>query len=150
ERFDPRLDLAGVVLNRVGGTRHAGWVRDAVAAACRTPVVGALPWREALRLPERHLGLVTARERRLPARLVAALADLAEARIDLDACRRRAGSRVRPAAPPGPRPPRVRLGVALDDAFQFYYPDALDALRAAGAELVPWSPLGDARLPEVD
>src|SRR5581483_1198442 len=86
ERFDPRLDLAGVVLNRVGGTRHAGWVRDAVAAACRTPVVGALPWREALRLPERHLGLVTARERRLPARLVAALADLAEARIDLDAC----------------------------------------------------------------
>ena len=150
ERFDPELEVAGVILNRVGGDRHVGWLREALAARCRSRVLGALPWREALRLPERHLGLVTARERGVPPALQAALADVAERTMDLDAIRALARSTVDAAPPAPPAPPRARLGVAMDDAFQFYYPENLDALRAAGARLVPWSPLEDAALPDVD
>lgn len=150
ERLDPALDLAGVIVNRVGGDRHVRWLREAIAAHCRAPVVGALPWREAIRLPERHLGLVTARERAFSPELFDALAGLAERSIDLDACLALARSAVAPEPPPTPAARRVRLGVALDDAFQFYYPENLEALRAAGAEVVPWSPIEDARLPDVD
>src|SRR5262249_16471741 len=107
-------------------------------------------WRDDLHLPERHLGLVTARERGVPPRLVEALGELAEGWIDLEACLRLARSWVAPETLPHPGPPRLRLGVALDEAFQFYYPDTLDALRVAGAEIVTWSPLEDARLPEGD
>jgi cobyrinic acid a,c-diamide synthase len=109
-----------------------------------------LPWRPDLALPERHLGLVTAREGRFPPGLFDALADLAERSIDLAACLDLATSRLGPEAPPAAAEPRARLGVALDEAFQFYYPDALEELRGAGAEVVGWSPLADARLPEVD
>jgi cobyrinic acid a,c-diamide synthase len=150
ERFDPTLALAGVIFNRVGGERHVRWLREAVAAHCRTPALGALPWRDEVRLPERHLGLVTAREGRFPPGLFAALADLAERSIDLAACLARAASAVRAEAPSAPGAPRVRLGLALDEAFHFYYPDNLDALELAGGGLVPWSPLVDTRLPKVD
>jgi cobyrinic acid a,c-diamide synthase len=150
ERFDPTLVLAGVIFNRVGGERHVRWLGEAVAAHCRTPALGALPWRDEVRLPERHLGLVTAREGRFPPGLFAALADLAERSIDLEACLAWAGSAVEAGAPPAPATPRVRLGLALDDAFHFYYPDNLDALALAGAEMVTWSPLADPRLPTVD
>jgi cobyrinic acid a,c-diamide synthase len=150
ERLDPRLDVTGVVLNRVGGDRHAGWLRDALAAHCRARVLGTLPWRETLGLPERHLGLVTARERGVSPALVDALADLAERAIDLDAVRALARSAVASAAPPVAPSPRVRVALALDDAFQFYYPANLEALREEGAELVPWSPLEDSILPDAD
>jgi cobyrinic acid a,c-diamide synthase len=150
ERFDPGLGLAGVVLNRVGGERHQRWLRDAVASASRLPVLGAVPWRDAVGIPERHLGLVTAAERRFPPDLLDRLADLAETTIDLDACLRLARSAVLPEPPPPVGPVRVRLGVAQDVAFQFYYPDALEALGVAGALLVSWSPLADTVLPAVD
>jgi cobyrinic acid a,c-diamide synthase len=150
ERFDPALPLAGVLFNRVGGARHVRWLREAVASASRAPVLGALPWEEAVRLPERHLGLVTAAERAFPPDLFDRLADLAERGIELDALLALARSDVAPEPPPAPGPARVRVGVARDLAFQFYYPDALEALEAAGARLVPWSPLADERLPAVD
>jgi cobyrinic acid a,c-diamide synthase len=150
ERFDPGLLLAGVVLNRVGGERHRRSLRDAVASASRLPVLGTVPWLDVVGIPERHLGLVTAAERRFPPDLFDRLADLAETGIDLDACLALAGSAVPPEPPPPAGPVRARLGVAQDVAFQFYYPDALEALRIAGAELVSWSPLADPVLPAVD
>lgn len=150
ERFDPELPLAGVVLNRVGGERHERWLRDAVASASRVPVLGAIPWRGAVGIPERHLGLVTAAEQRFPPDLFDRLADLAEEAIDLDACLGLARSAVAPEPPPPAGPVRTRLGVAQDLAFQFYYPDVFETLGAAGAELVPWSPLTDTALPTVD
>jgi cobyrinic acid a,c-diamide synthase len=150
ERFDPALRLAGVVFNRVGGERHGRWLREAVATASRVPVLGAVPWQEPARLPERHLGLVTAVERAFPGDLGEGLADLAEAAIDLDAIVALAGSDVAPEPAPPAAPVRVRIGLARDVAFQFYYPDALAALRAAGALLVPWSPIEDEALPAVD
>jgi cobyrinic acid a,c-diamide synthase len=150
ERFDPALRLAGVVLNRVGGARHRRTLCDAIALASRVPVLGAIPWQDAVGLPERHLGLVTAAERRFPPDLFDRLAELAETAIDLDACLAHARSAVPSEPPPLAGPVRVRLGVAQDVAFQFYYPDALEALAAAGAGLVPWSPLNDTAPPAVD
>ena len=153
ESFDPELRLAGVLFNRVAGDTHWRWLREAVTARCQTVALGYLPRRESLALPERHLGLVTAAEQGLPAPLLDELSAAMSASIDLDRLLALARSDVAPAAPamrdPTPRT-LARIGVARDLAFQFYYPANLDLLRAAGAELVFWSPLEDAELPDVD
>jgi cobyrinic acid a,c-diamide synthase len=153
ERFDPSLDLAGVVWNRVGGSTHRRWLDEALAGACRARSLGAVPAEPSVAIAERHLGLISASEGVYGPALGARLAGLAEAHLDLDALLRVARSgvtRAEQAAPRAPRRPRARIGVARDRAFQFYYEDNLARLRAAGAELVPWSPLGDEALPRVD
>ncbi len=153
--FDPALTLAGVVLNRVRAGRQEGLIRRALAAHAGVPVLGAIPPLEGQPLPSRHLGLVCAAEH--PAREAAleALADAAEQYVDLEAVE---GVASEAAAMPGalaPEPPRaeaarVRIGVLRDAAFSFYYPENLEALEAAGAELVPISPLADRELPSID
>jgi cobyrinic acid a,c-diamide synthase len=161
ERFDPDLALVGVVFNQVAGETHWGWLREAVAARCRAAPLGYLPRRDSLSLPERHLGLVTAAEQGLPRSLLDELSGAIEASVDIDCLLSLARSQVSPEphALPGARPPTVpgrgasprpRIGVARDLAFQFYYPANLDLLRTAGAELIFWSPLSDAVLPDVD
>jgi len=161
EEFDPDLDLAGVVFNRVAGETHWKWLREAVSARCRAVPLGFMPRRDSLTLPERHLGLVTAAEQGLPPPLLDELSRAIEATVDVDRLLSLARSRV-PRVPPTPsaEPPsgapdrgpsrRPRIGVARDPAFQFYYPANLDLLREAGAELVFWSPLGDTEVPPVD
>ncbi len=153
ERFDPELNVAGVILNRVGSDTHATWLREAVTARCRAVPLGTIKRDETLALPERHLGLVTAAEGPLTAERRRRLADVIESSVDLDRL-------LALAAPvrvddPGWRPsttpaPRARLGVARDAAFQFYYHDNLARLRQAGAELVFWSPRADSAMPDVD
>lgn len=153
ERFDPGLEVAGVIANRVGGPRHAGWLGEAMAAACRAPLLGSVSPEPGVALPERHLGLHTAIEGRLTPERREALAALVERSIDLDRLRAlaspipAAGSAV--ATDPGIRG-RARIGVAHDAAFQFYYRENLERLRAAGAELIFWSPIEDRELPDVD
>ena len=153
ESFDPALDLAGVIFNRVAGDTHWRWLRESVTARCRAIPLGYLPRRDSLALPERHLGLVTAVERGLPGPLLDELSEAMTTSIDLERLQALARSDVAPAEPavaaPG-APIRARIGVARDLAFQFYYPANFDLLRAAGAELVFWSPLRDAELPDVD
>ncbi len=152
ERFDPELRVAAVIANRLGGEGHARLIADAVSAACRAEFVGGIPCDPALELPERHLGLVTAIEGRLTAERRASLAAVIERSVDLDhllAVASPLSSGGFAAAIEGGRP-RVRIGVAHDAAFQFYYRENLDRLRAAGAELVFWSPLTDAEAPDVD
>jgi len=154
ERFDPALNIAGVIVNRVGGDRHAASVHAAIANTCRAMPLGALKRDEVLALPERHLGLVTAVEGVLTADKLSHLADAIETSIDLD----RLLALSLPLANDGdPRPAtitrsgsRALIGVAQDPAFQFYYAENLERLRAAGAELVFWSPLSDDALPNVD
>jgi cobyrinic acid a,c-diamide synthase len=150
ERFDPALTVAAVVANRVGGDVHGRWVAEAVRASCRAVPIGAIPRDDALTLPERHLGLVTAAEGVLTAELRDRLAARIEASVDLDRLLTLASPLTSASfSARSAGAPRVRLGVARDVAFQFYYEENLALLRAAGAELVFWSPLGD-EVPDVD
>jgi cobyrinic acid a,c-diamide synthase len=152
ERFDPALRVAGVVANRIGGATHARWLADAVRGACRAEWLGAVSYDPALTLPERHLGLHTAAEGALGDDLVTRLGDAVERGVDLD----RLLALAAPLATAGgdaaetSRALRARIGVARDAAFQFYYAENLALLRDAGAELVWWSPLADADVPDVD
>jgi len=152
ERFDPALRVAGVIVNRVGGATHARWVFDAIRGACAAEPLGAIAGSRDLVMPERHLGLHTAADGALTAELIGRLGDAVEHGVDLD--RLLALATPLPSREPGPAsgpaPVRARIGVARDAAFQFYYAENLDLLRAAGAEIVEWSPLADAEVPEVD
>ncbi|ODN69838.1 cobyrinate a,c-diamide synthase [Methylobrevis pamukkalensis] len=148
--YDPRLTLAGVVLNRTGSERHIRLARTAIEAL-GSPVFGALPRDTSLALPERHLGLVQAGESADLDTRLDAMAAFVRAHCDLAA--------IRAAARPGPAsedavaavpvpPPGRRIALARDAAFSFAYPHLLAGWRAAGAEIVPFSPLGDEAPPD--
>ena len=141
---DPAVQIAGVILNRVASERHARLVSRAVEAL-RIPILGMLPRDKTVTLPERHLGLVQAGEHDdLEARFEA-LSGLAEAHLDLDAILALArppllqGENISGRLPP----PGMRVAVAQDAAFTFLYPHLVQAWRAQGATLVPFSPLAD-------
>ncbi len=147
--FDPRLHFAGVVCNRVGSGRHRQLLERALATTPGLPpLLGCLPRDSGVALPERHLGLVTAGDAGADYR---ALAELVETHLDIDALLAAVAG---PAAvaPVAGRPAvagkgRIRIAVARDAAFCFCYPENLELLEAAGADLVFFSPLAD-RLPE--
>ncbi|MDO3377519.1 cobyrinate a,c-diamide synthase [Geoalkalibacter halelectricus] len=147
-RFDARLRFAGVICNRVGSARHAELLREAFASVDGLPpLLGCLPRDTELSLPERHLGLVTAQDRAPGEAFYGQLADWLENRIDLDKLLPSVPSV--PSVPIAPPPaPKARIAVARDQAFCFYYPDNLELLEAAGAQLVFFSPLRDPHLPE--
>jgi cobyrinic acid a,c-diamide synthase len=152
--LDPDLPLAGVILNRVGTRRQEAVIREAVLADAGVPVVGSIPRLEVEHLPSRHLGLVCAGEH--PARETAldALAGAVEQHVDVEAvCAIAASAGGMPGVvvPEAPRSQgRARIGVLRDAAFSFYYPENLEALEAAGAELVWISPMADRVLPAID
>ena len=140
--YDPRIRVAGVVLNKVASPRHRRLV-EAGLSRIGMRVLGAFPREAGLVLPERHLGLVQAGETAdLEARLDR-LGDLAEASLDLDAIVAATGGQAQPGRGALPRPPAQRIAVARDAAFSFLYPHMLAGWRAAGAEIVPFSPLAD-------
>jgi cobyrinic acid a,c-diamide synthase len=176
ERFDGDLDVAGVIANRAGSDTHARWIAEAIRANCQAVPVGSLPLDQELSIPERHLGLLTAPEGLLTEDFRTRLAETIDRHIDLDKLLTLARPVRAPALPaqsdPGGRqggasrqasddrrkggdaPLRVRdvplrVAVARDVAFQFYYRENLAMLEAAGAELVFWSPLTD-RVPKAD
>lgn len=141
-RLRPRLPFAGVVLNRVASLRHERLVRTAMAAA-GVPVLGTLPRRGDLALPERHLGLVQAQEHPGLDATLSALARFVCAHVDVAALREAAAGKGGVSARPLPAPPAQRIAVARDAAFSFLYPHLLEGWRAAGAEVMPFSPLAD-------
>ena len=152
QRFDPDLNVAGVICNKVASPSHAQWVTEAVESV-GLPVLGCLPRDPELHIPERHLGLhmVHERDRQVNAFLTRA-AELIVRHVDMD----RLWSLARSAPPLEGSPaigrssfvrPRVRMAVARDEAFCFYYEDNLDLLREAGVEIVFFSPLRDDALP---
>lgn len=148
-QFDPDLPLLGVVFNRIGGDRHLQLLTEAIAPT-GVPVLGGLPKRPDLGLEGRHLGLVTATARSLPADKIDLMADSVSAGVDLDRLWRGAANLDRIPAPRSAPSGKCRIGYALDEAFHFYYHENLERLEEAGAELVPFSPLRDAHLPPVD
>ena len=142
--FGEGVQLAGVILNRVGSERHAQ-LCGAALAQVGIALLGYLPNQPALSLPSRHLGLLAAEQHPMDQGVLAE----ASLTLDLTALLVQTGA---PRLPlPIPRPfagSRVRIAVARDEAFSFYYQDALETLEAAGAELIPFSPLRDATVPE--
>ncbi|HEY4049424.1 MAG TPA: cobyrinate a,c-diamide synthase [Acidobacteriaceae bacterium] len=151
--FDDGLSFAGVLCNRVGSRGHLDLLRFAVA----TPsILGGLPREPELSFPERHLGLRTADETAVTERQLDHWADRLEEWCDVE--RILAAARQAPELPvPAWRAsllpanaPRCRIGYAQDEAFHFYYEDNLRRLRAAGATLIPFSPIHDSGIPEVD
>lgn len=153
-RFDPGINVAGVLFNRVNSDGHYRLLKEAVEQNTNTAVLGYLPLDKNASIPDRHLGLVTAVERRM-ADLYARLGRAAAETIDLDLLERLAGT-----AGEWPAPPRqplrghpgrgIRIGVAQDQAFCFYYPENLELLQSAGGELVRFSPMEDHKVPDVD
>ena len=142
--FDPSLTIAGVVLNRVASARHETLVRRALEEI-DLPVFGALPRRADLEMPERHLGLVQAEEHPALEATLAALGTLIGDNLDIEALRGAATVR-RSGAPDeyvAPAPPGQRIALARDAAFSFVYPHLLAEWRAAGVEILPFSPLAD-------
>ena len=150
--LDPKLQVAGVIFNRVASAQHFQWLKDAVQNLTDVKVLGYLPSDPALKIPERHLGLTSVYERGLPEGLLQRLAEAVEKFIDLDQILKLSSSRAfDPVAKEEirfsyDRP--IRIGIARDQAFCFYYQDNFDLLRASGAELVFFSPLEDPTLPE--
>ncbi len=146
--FDPRLDLAGLVLNRVGSARHRASIAEAVAPL-GIPILGALPREDCLHLPERHLGLHQAREHADLAVHLGRLADFVTRHCDLAAIRRLARPLPVKAAPKAALPPPgQRIALAEDAAFSFVYPHLVSGWRRLGAEIVSFSPLADEPPPE--
>ncbi|MCI0431697.1 MAG: cobyrinate a,c-diamide synthase [Rhodospirillales bacterium] len=147
--FDPRIRIAGVVLNKVGSERHARLATAGIAAAGLC-VLGALPRRGVPALPERHLGLVQAEETANLDRRLDALADAVAAHLDLDRIVALAAARPcrAPATPIPFRPPGQQVALARDAAFSFVYPHVLAGWRAAGAEIATFSPLADQAPPD--
>jgi cobyrinic acid a,c-diamide synthase len=153
--YDPALPIAGLILNRVGSPNHADLLREALETSPNLPssarALGLLPRDEALALPSRHLGLVIAQDSPLDADLISRLARWAEDNLDLTrllgACPALEFPPEEPASAPAAPANRVRIGIAQDAAFCFTYAENLRLLEAAGAELVPFSPLADKALP---
>lgn len=158
QAFDPGIRIAGVILNQLGGARHEAKLRAVIEHYTDVPVLGAVQHDERLAIVERHLGLVPSNETAAALTRVDEIAALIAAQIDLDGVLAVAGHA--PPLPPFRRVPNtslpaagaapVRVGIARDAAFGFYYPGDLEALREAGAELVAFDALHDKRLPQVD
>lgn len=155
QAFDRDIRIAGVILNRLGGTRHEAKLRAVIEHYTDVPVLGAVLENPELAIVERHLGLIPANEAAAAEVRITAIARTLSAQVDIDrllqvtATDRKLTSGAIVAAAAAAQA-TLRIGIARDPAFGFYYVDDLDALRQAGAELVFFSPIADARMPEVD
>lgn len=141
-RYRPGLPFAGVILNRVASPRHERLARLGMEAV-GLPVLGALPRRGDLVLPERHLGLVQAVEHPDLEAAIAAYAAFLRDHVDVGAIRAAAAGTGPRRGGTLPRPPAQRIALAQDAAFSFTYPHLLAGWRAGGAEILPFSPLAD-------
>jgi len=161
QAFDREVTIAGVILNRVASPRQESKLRQAIERYTDLAVLGSIGRDPALVVRERHLGLTTPDETTACEEMVARLRMVVEQSTDLDRILTIARAAPAPAsvsakpetsvpAPSPPRTPDIRIAVARDTAFGFYYPDDLEALERAGAELTFFDTLHDARLPDAD
>lgn len=153
QHFDPTLNLAGVIVNRVTSDAHYQLLKNAIEHYCSLPVLGYVPPCDGVALPERHLGLITARESLVNQQSWHDFAATLEQTVDVDAL---LSLSVLSALPAGMWPERpdntagagLTLALADDEAFNFYYPDNIDLLERAGVNIVRFSPLHDRALPD--
>ena len=155
QAFDKDIQIAGVILNKLGGSRHEAKLREVIEHYTDVPVVGAIQYDERLGIIERHLGLMPSNESLAATATIRQIGEAVAAQVDLDRLLVLSRKDPLPATPgaeisPPPDADKVRIGIARDRAFGFYYADDLDALEAAGATLVPFDTLADSRLPDID
>lgn len=153
--FDPDIRIASVILNQVGGSRHEGKLRNILEHYTDARVLGAVHKNKALEIDERHLGLIPSNESTDTKNKITDIAKVISNEVDLDDLQELAGQATlnlsfdRSSKIKIPDPD-IRIGIARDPSFGFYYPDDLEALQIAGAELVPFNTITDKRLPNVD
>lgn len=154
QAFDPSINIAGVILNKVGGPRHEGKLRAAISEYTDLPVLGAIGRSADLEIGERHLGLTTPGETGGLEDVIDLLGKRIADSVDLDALIKVANTAMPLEYIPSPKPEQIakglKIGIPRDKAFGFYYPDDFEAMEAAGAELVFFDTLNDTRLPEMD
>jgi cobyrinic acid a,c-diamide synthase len=155
QAFDPQVRIAGVILNRVAGARHEGKLRAVIEHYTDIPILGAVHRDPRLQLTERHLGLMPSNEDERARHRIGQIADAVAEQVDLDAVLAIARQAPLPHVPlPAPQPQghgaAVRIAVARDAAFGFYYPGDLEALERCGAKLVDLDTQRDRDLPHVD
>jgi len=151
EKFDRDLMYAGVLFNQLGSDRHLNYLTEALEHTVKIPCLGGIVRDQKISIPERHLGLVTQEDHRLSEKMMNQLAEKIENSIDIDRLLAslpgvKFSIKEEKAADIQKNNP-IRMGIARDNAFCFYYQDNLDQLEAAGAELVFFSPTADRRLP---
>ncbi|MBL7181283.1 MAG: cobyrinate a,c-diamide synthase, partial [Desulfobacterales bacterium] len=174
-RFDPDVDIKGVILNRVAGSRHEQVLRKNIEHYCNLPVLGAVPKLEQQSFPERHMGLVPTSEHAWAQDSIDAVVQIARRYLDLEAleeiaCRtaslklKETGLKLEADIPAGERyllrsdrhpasgiqHPAPIIGIIKDSAFQFYYPENITALESAGARTIFISPLTSDTIPPLD
>ncbi len=164
-KFDPDTDIKGVILNRVAGPRHEKILRKNIEHFCDIPVLGALPKLDWQNFPERHMGLLPTPEHGWAEDSIKAASQIAGRYLDLEALAAVAGNagaltipaELRESIPPETGPLldsdqqlRPRIGIIKDSAFQFYYPENIEAIGAAGAETIFISPLTSDTIPPID
>lgn len=155
QAFDPDIRIAGVILNQLGGSRHESKLRAVIEHYTDVTVLGAVARNADLAIVERHLGLMPSNEAGQADEKIARIGRCIADQVDLERV-----MDIARATQPLPPPPLeeaaievqapVRIAIAQDAAFGFYYPGDLDALRAAGAELIPFDCLHDPQLPAAD
>ncbi len=154
QAFDKDINIAGIILNNLGGKRHEAKLRAVIEHYTDVPVVGAIQQDERLSIVERHLGLMPSNESIVANAKIKQIGEAIAEQVDLDKLLALSQKQPLPVPRtaevlPMPVGDKVRIAIARDRAFGFYYADDLDALQAAGAELVPFDALHDAHLPGV-
>lgn len=149
--YDRETDIRGVILNRIGSESHKAMLFEAMKKI-NMPVLGALFRNEKLQLPQRHLGLLP-QEENCGSQIIEKIGAVVEDNVDLDALLKIAASTAE-IEKSSPKPAavsksKVKIGVARDEAFSFYYAESLAIFEYYGAEIVSFSPLRDSCLPEV-
>lgn len=152
QAFDRDINIAGVILNQLGGSRHEGKLRAVIEHYTDVPVLGAVQHEAGMQILERHLGLIPSNEAAEVDGQIARIANRISEQVDLDRLLALTKQDFQPARTGTPSMPAsgYRIGIARDPAFGFYYSDDLEALKAAGARLVPINTLQDNKLPDID
>lgn len=162
--FDPAVKIKGVLLNRVGGPRHGKILRRSIEEYCNIPVLGALPKLKKQMFPERHMGLVPTPEHDWAFDSIKKIGEIAQTYLDIDAIKKIASSNISrdltlsnaeiqitgSAATSMSAKPEIKIGVIKDSAFQFYYPENIDSLKACGAKIIFLSALSTHEIPDID
>ena len=155
QAFNKNIIIAGVILNKVGGPRHEKKLRDVIKQYTDITVIGAVPKLKELNITERHLGLIPSNEANDTNDVITKIAESIEKYVDLDKLIKIAGSAE--ALPKSTykiiteeKPQTLKVGIAKDAAFGFYYPGDLNAFKAEGVELIEFDTINDKTLPDVD